>query len=308
MTLLVALACTKTPTDTSEPADTAPEEERVDTDDGPVDDDAGLHADATLDLGEVEVGELVERTLILENDDEHELSLALAEGTVFSAQVLSETRVVVSFTPETWGEVGDTLTVSGGDQTVEVALTGTGLAAELSVSPLELALGPVSVGCTVEQELLFENTGNATGTFGSSSYSSSQTFVDGGEITQGTGDSGWSNTLDAGDTMAIVLSYSPLDEADDAWTFSIETDDPANPLFEGAWTLSGQIEQENEERFSEGAVATYELADPPVEPTLSVTVAGSEASWSLAGQTLTLDETPRPGQEVVISYVVDACP
>ncbi len=154
-------------------------------------------------------------------------------------------QFTVSFTPQTAADYDDSVLIESDDPdepTVEVPLTGTGIAPVIDVSPAEFDFGSLYIGCDAMQAFTISNIGNAdlevTG-FEFNTGSADFDFDDSEDIN---GDLPW--LLTAGASAEVSVEYVPFDEYDDLAYLTVQSTDPYTPevmsIIDGVGELYGE--------------------------------------------------------------------
>ena len=137
----------------------------------------------------------------------------------------------VTFSPTSFGSKSATLSIPSNDPdgATDVALTGTGLANEINVSPTSLAFGNVVIGQTRNLDITVTNQGNADLTISSvglagAGYSLIQTIAD-------------STVISGGGSATITVRLTPAAETSYTGAVTVNADDTDEPTV--AVTLSG---------------------------------------------------------------------
>lgn len=157
-------------------------------------------------------------------------AFALVNGTTETLAVGDETAVTVAFDPATGGDANGTLTLQTDDPdrpTATVALSGTGLAPNLSVTPATVAFGNVTAGERATANLTVANTGTAALTLDTISAAGSAFTV------TNTG----AASLAPGESTQIAVTFAPSVVGAYASNLTIATNDPA--AGRGTVSLSG---------------------------------------------------------------------
>jgi|GEM_PF-2083165 len=189
-----------------------------------------------LEFGGVIVGETESLVLTLNNPGDEPLRLldltlndtanyAIAHdgGVVGRIPPMGSVRLTVTFAPLGPGVSNANLAVLTDDMAtplLRVVLTGRGLAPRLTVTPDPLVLGDVPIGCAASQPVVLSNQGDAVltvdeVTLNGDSDSSELTLL--GSVPMGT-------TIEPGDSLALALRYTPVDEGADSATLTSVSD------------------------------------------------------------------------------------
>ena len=169
---------------------------------------------AVVSFGNMTVKTSASQTVKLSNTGSADLAISQATltGTGFGMSGLSVPLTVavgatmnftVSFQPTTTGAASGSISISSnaGNSPLSIPLTGTGVAAilTLSANPASLAFGNVTVGTTATQNVQFTNTGNAAVDIAAVSATGTGFSVTGG-----------SNTILApNQSVTVTLSFNP---------------------------------------------------------------------------------------------------
>ena len=152
------------------------------------------------------------------------------------------TTIRVSLEPDDPGEVGATLLVEvkeGGDGAV--SLTGRVLGPRLAVAPEALSFPPVARDCASAAELSLSNSGNADLALSGFSLEAA-----GGELAWATAPE--AGTLEPGETLDLVLAWTPGAAGTATGTLLLSSDDPQQPERSVALSVEGLGLDEVEDR------------------------------------------------------------
>ena len=156
-----------------------------------------------------------------------------------------EATFEVSFDPNTAGDVSNTLYVHSDDPdepVVEVALTGTGIAPVIDISPDMYNFGTLYIGCDAEQTFEVSNVGTADLIVSALDFTtaSEDLVFDANEATNGP--LPW--TLPPGQVKQVTVANIPYDELQDVAYLMVDSNDPytatAMATIEGAGELYGE--------------------------------------------------------------------
>ncbi|MEM1057290.1 MAG: choice-of-anchor D domain-containing protein [Bacteroidota bacterium] len=200
----------------------------------------------SLGLGAVLLGTMVQDTLVVRNDGLADLalsSLELTTGTVFTllsggdgGTVLpgDSVEVVIQFAPLALGAQADTLAIASNDPdqpSLQVGVTGTGVAPEITVVPDSLGLGDVLIGTTAQDTVRVRNDGTADLTLSSLALTTGTVF----SIVSG----GSGGTVSPGDSAQVVIQFAPVGLGAEADTLTIASDDADEPNVQIELTATG---------------------------------------------------------------------
>lgn len=203
-----------------------------------------LDVDASVDFGDVRVGEAHTLTLVLGNTGDCPLHLDAVslDSASFSAGAISsvvvppqaEASIELAFEPQRWGEDEAWLALDSNDEDVPhamVQLTGLGIAPEIHLDPTVLDLGVLNMGCEREAVVTVSNQGNDT-----LEVSQLQLVSAGVDIVL---EDSEPFALAPGQEQALWLTYSPLDLFDDEALLQVTSNDPVHPFAQSAITAAG---------------------------------------------------------------------
>ncbi len=229
----------------------------------------------TVDFGELSVtdGESLSSVITISNTGGAELyindvSITGDDRGVYTLSTLSSASVdggsaitlTLTYTPSTAAEDAATLTISSTDPdqpTVDVPISGTGIAPVLAVEPESLSLGAVPIGCDVTEEITISNTGSADLTISSLAVSadSDELIIDEAAFADTYGAPPW--TLSPGASAMLSVSYAPLDAGADSATITVESDDPLTPTL--VTTIGGEADKTDSQSDAFTFVATPQV-------------------------------------------------
>ncbi len=166
---------------------------------------------ASVGFNSVNVGSNATQTVTLTNEGNATLNITAAtisgSGYTMSLQPISinadsNTTFNVTFTPTAEGSASGSISITSNDPNspATIALSGTGLQAEISATPSSVSFGTVGEGTTDSQQITLKNNGNTTLTF-------SQVGVSGTGFNE-TGLS-TSTTIPAGGSTAFNVTFDP---------------------------------------------------------------------------------------------------
>ncbi len=157
----------------------------------------------------------------------------------FQVEANSELVFRVSYAPATGGEHADRVMIGcDADNCDEglflLDLVGTSLSPYLVLAPPEIGFGAVPIGDTVTDVVVARNDGQARATIDSTTLAPNPLDGDdeiqivsiGGEAYDGFGEA----NLEPGDSMEIVVSYTPADNDNDSETMVVRSNDPELPI------------------------------------------------------------------------------
>jgi hypothetical protein len=182
----------------------------------------------TVAFGDVEVGEVVTRTVSIANTgnitlDVSEVSITGTGNTVFSVSqgpvsvgVASSVDLTVSFVPKAMGEASAVLSIASNapGSPTSIGLSGTGLLGHLTVTPTALNFGEVVVGGSKLLFLSVSNAGNADLSISDISASSSSYLVVSANI-----------LLAPGESQDVPVTFVPKVEGDVAGSIALTHSD-----------------------------------------------------------------------------------
>lgn len=196
-------------------------------------------APASLDFGEVVVGETGEQILYVGNAGQAPLEATLSfesGGEAFSLDFNSATidpdgtaEVPVRFSPGTYKVYAGTLVIDSNDEDnprVTVPVAGEGIhvpTPDIDVDPT-LDFGTVAAGTTTTQWITIRNDGDAPLQLGTIAQSGSPAFD---LLTDPSG-----QLVDAHGDLPVIISYTPTTDAGDSGRIALPSDDPDEPEVE----------------------------------------------------------------------------
>ncbi len=193
---------------------------------------------ASVAFGNVNVGGNSSKTVTLTNTGSATLNITAAtipgSGYTMNLQPVSinagaNTTFTVTFTPAATGSASGSISISSNapGSPATIALSGTGLQAQISATPSSVAFGAVTIGNTNSQPITLKNNGNTTLTF-------SQISVTG----TGFGQTGLSTstTIAAGASASFNATFDPASSGAVSGSITLTTNGTPSPL---VITLSG---------------------------------------------------------------------
>jgi PGF-CTERM protein len=178
---------------------------------------------ATKQFGTVRVGSSSLTSVTLTNTGNETLVLRNAtvtgaDGSAFAVVTADgirvpagETRSVsVALAPETTGSLSGTLELTTNDpdeETVTVALSGTGAEADVTANPASVAFGPTQTGTTETRTVTITNEGRASTTISSVSFAGSPSAFS---------VSGGTTTLAPGERTQVTITFAPTSQGERA--------------------------------------------------------------------------------------------
>lgn len=145
-------------------------------------------------------------------------------------------KVTVRYAPANVGPDTGSLAIGSNDSahpSVNVALTGTGIAPALTVTPGSLAFGSLIQGQTTNLTVTLGNTGSATCNVTGLNKTGSTDF------SFGSGAPVPPFAITPGSTIAVPLSYTPSNVGADSGSLQVVSDDPVNPSVNVALSGNG---------------------------------------------------------------------
>ncbi len=257
MTLLALLACTDyNISGTTDATDQLTDDRVPDIDVTPME----------INFGALDVGEAAQATEIvtITNNGEGDLHLTsivlndtdtpydvMPVGSVLVPPGGSTTFGVI-FAPETAQTYPASVFIDSDDPdepTVEVQLTGDGIAPIIEVSPQEYDFGMQYIGCDNLQPLTIRNVGNQNLVVDNFTYNtgSEDLYFDSGEDVNGA--LPWE--ISPGGEVEVWVDYAPLDEYQDVAYLMIDSNDPFSPTYMATQTGTGALYGENVDAFQQ---------------------------------------------------------
>ena len=200
----------------------------------PANPDGTLSAPLSISFGTVAVGSTTTQSAMLSNTGSAAVTVSQATistsnfsllgmsfpMTVGAGQVVP---VQIQFAPQQAGNLSGTLSVTSNatDGTVSVALTGTGTAPSLSVSPATLAFGSVSVGGNSTASAMLTNSGNVSLTITSASLSGSAFSMSGLSTPL---------TLAANQSSTFSVQFAPTATGSASGSITLTSNAPGSPM------------------------------------------------------------------------------
>ena len=126
-------------------------------------------------------------------------------------------RIAVEFLPQSSSDYSATLLPNG---LMEITLTGTGLAPQLTTTPEEFTFQSQPVGCNQQQQLVLENVGDEPLELDSITVSGSTAFVVDSELPL---------TLLPGEQSESILVFSPSTGGMHSGVLAVQSNDPLHP-------------------------------------------------------------------------------
>lgn len=197
-----------------------------------------------------------------------EFALTNAPALPFNVPAAGSTVVTVRYAPTNLGSDSGTLAIGSNDSahpTLNVALSGTGIAPSLTVTPTALDFGAIQQGLTTNLIVTLGNTGTANCTVSGLTKSGSSDFA------FGSGAPVPPFAITPGSTILVPLSYTPSNVGVDSGTLQIVSDDLVNPSVNVALGGTGN----------------------PVPPVINLTLSPATLAFGAVrvGQTQTLSAT-----------------
>ncbi len=254
---------------------------------------------ASVAFGNVAAGSSAPQTITLTNGGTASVTItaAVASGSGFSLSGLSLPLTIAAgqtstftaqFAPVSTGSVAGSISVTSNapGSPLAIALSGTGVQAQLSASPASVAFGNVAVGSSAPQTITLTNGGTASVTITAATASGSGFSLSGLALPL---------TIPAGQNTTFTAQFAPVSTGSVTGSISIASNAPSSPL---AIPLSGTGTQPqlgaNPTSAAFGSVTvgnsnsqTINLTNPG---TAAVTI--SQAQVSGAGFSLTGITTP----------------
>lgn len=185
--------------------------------------------DVVITIENIGNGDLDISSIYLQNGSSNFSLVAVPTGVV---EPTSSVDLIVSYAPGTYEANADIIHILSNDEDepdVEVLLDGTGDAPVIVVDPDYFDLGTVYLGCDETTTVNVSNAGNSSLILGDVEYFSSvpvdfslQDFI--------TIYGSLPITIAPGDSIDLVVDYTPLDTLDDSAYIEITSNDPATPI------------------------------------------------------------------------------
>lgn len=279
-----------------------------------VDSDGITASPSTVSFGQVGLGSISTKPVVLTNDRTWKVTLSqiLTTGSAFSMSTTTlpvtldpgqSVTLEVTFTPQSPGEIGGSLFVEG--PALSIPLTGTGASSgQLTLTPALLSFGNVPDGTTQTLPVSIGASG-ASVTISSASSSSAQFVLNGASFPL---------TIAAGQTMSFNVAFSPTGSGSVSGALSFASNTSNSPALESvtgvgtvtpysvnlSWTPSSNVQGYNVYR-SGAANGTYAKINSTLDPstvyTDSTVVSGqtyyyAATSVNSAGQESSLSTPP----------------
>jgi hypothetical protein len=135
------------------------------------------------------------------------------------------------------------------EPTVEVNLSGDGIAPVINVSPTEHDFGRLYIGCDALQEVEISNSGNAALAIDDFTYNTGSTDLLFDTDESNNGALPW--TLAPGATVSVWVDFAPLDEYQDIGYLMIDSNDPFTPTVMATQSGNGELWGENLDVFEQ---------------------------------------------------------
>lgn len=161
-----------------------------------------------------------------------------APATPFDVAPGTGIAIPLAYTPATAATDSGTLTVTGTDainSSVNIPLSGTGVACHLGISPATLVYGTILVGASSTQSVTLTNTGALACSVTSANVTGSADFA------LGAGSPAIPLTVQPGTSTPIPFAYTPTDAGADNGLVTINSNDPDTPAQSVILTGAGQI-------------------------------------------------------------------
>jgi hypothetical protein len=260
----------------------------------------GLSANPTsVNFGSVPVGTSGSQSVTLTNSGTANvtISAASASGTGFSITGLAtpltltpgqNTSFTAKFSPAATGSASGSVSITSNapGSPMSIALSGTGVQAQLTPSPASVAFGSVAVGSSAAQTITLTNGGTASVTITAATASGSGFSLSGLSLPL---------TIPAGQNATFTAQFAPVSAGNATGSISITSNAPSSPL---AIPLSGTGTQSqlgaNPTSAAFGSVTVGNSNSQPINLTNSGTAAVtiSQAQISGAGFSLSGLTTP----------------
>ena len=260
----------------------------------------GLSANPTsVNFGSVPVGTSGLQSVTLTNSGTANvtISAASASGTGFSITGLAtpltltpgqNTSFTAKFSPAATGSASGSVSITSNapGSPMSIALSGTGVQAQLTASPASVAFGSVAVGSSAAQTITLTNGGTASVTITAATASGSGFSLSGLSLPL---------TIPAGQNATFTAQFAPVSAGNATGSISITSNAPSSPL---AIPLSGTGTQSqlgaNPTSAAFGSVTVGNSNSQPINLTNSGTAAVtiSQAQISGAGFSLSGLTTP----------------
>ena len=162
------------------------------------------------------------------------------------------TSFLVTFSPDTSVSSSAKILVDSDDPdepTVEIILSGDGIAPVISVSPTEHDFGRLYIGCDSLQEVEISNIGNAGLTVEAFTYNTGSQDLIFDFDSANNGELPWD--LAPGATVSVWVDFAPLDEYQDIAYLMIDSSDPFTPTVMATQSGNGELWGENLDLFEQ---------------------------------------------------------
>lgn len=195
-----------------------------------------------------------------------DFSLVGAPAAPFAVAAGGSTTITVRYTPVGAGADSGSLAIATSDAahpSLSVALSGTGAANAVAVSPSSLSFGAVIVGQSSTLMLTIANSGNASGTVSSIAKSGSANFA------LGAGAPATPFSVAAGASITVPVVFTPSAAGAASGTLTITSNNPTTPVATVALSGTGN------------APATASLSATPTSLAFGSMAVGTPASQSV---------------------------
>jgi len=188
-----------------------------------------------VDFGEVLVGTGLDQTVTVQNVGTAPLTLGTigipslpfsrAGGTCVNGQILAKgasCTIILRFAPAATGPFGGSFGIPSNDpdeSLVNVALSGTGIQQDITITPMSIDFGAVEKGASSDETITVRNDGTAELTLGTIGSLSSPFSRVGGTCTG-------SMILAPGESCSIVVRFSPVETGPSRIGFNVSSNDP----------------------------------------------------------------------------------
>lgn len=139
-------------------------------------------------------------------------------------------QFTVTFSPASNGDLDGVVYIDSNDPdepTVEVALSGRGVAPQIEVLPTEYDFGSLYIGCDGLQPITISNVGSADLVVSNLNYTTGTVDLDFDAAEDVNGPLPW--TLSPGATAEVYVAYTPYDEFPDSAYLFVDSNDPYQP-------------------------------------------------------------------------------
>jgi hypothetical protein len=206
---------------------------------------------ASLQFGSVELGNTLSLTTTVTNNGTLECAVdatvssssgefSLASGVMFTVAPGASANVGVNYTPADLGDDAGQLTLTFPNSNINVPLSGTGieLPADISVSPLSVDFGAVTVATSATDSVTISNDGSAELTV------NSLTLLGASEFSL-SGPPATPFAVAAGTSVDLIVEYAPLNDGLDTGTLEVASNSPGEALISVALSGTGVPVQVN---------------------------------------------------------------